>query len=101
MTIDFRGKKLKYKLLNLIEFNSTRKRMSIVVETPDGKIKCLCKGADSIIQPLLDNKNQVNLDLWQKTNEFLELYATDGLRTLLIAEKEIDRKVYDAWNKKF
>ena len=44
---------LKYKLLNLIEFDSARKRMSVVVRTPEGKIVCICKGADSIIEKRL------------------------------------------------
>jgi magnesium-transporting ATPase (P-type) len=55
MTINFRGRNQKYKLLNLIEFNSTRKRMSVVVRDPNGVIRCLCKGADSILEPLLAN----------------------------------------------
>lgn len=47
---------LRFKLLNVIEFTSTRKRMSIIVRTPDGRIRVMCKGADSIIMPRL-NKN--------------------------------------------
>ena len=43
----------KYKLLNVIEFDSTRKRMSVVVKTPEGKILVICKGADSIIEKRL------------------------------------------------
>lgn len=43
----------KYKLLNLIEFDSTRKRMTVVVRTPEGKILVICKGADSIIEKRL------------------------------------------------
>ena len=35
-----------YKLLNLLEFNSTRKRMSVVVRDEDGQIYVFCKGAD-------------------------------------------------------
>ena len=31
MVIDFRGQTLKYKLLNILEFNSTRKRMSVII----------------------------------------------------------------------
>lgn len=45
---------LKYRLLNVIEFTSARKRMSVVVRSPDGKITIMCKGADSIITPLLN-----------------------------------------------
>ena len=34
--VDFKGKRQKWKLLNLIEFNSTRKRMTVVVRDPQG-----------------------------------------------------------------
>lgn len=43
----------KYELLNVIEFTSSRKRMSVIVRTPENKILCLTKGADSIIIPRL------------------------------------------------
>lgn len=43
----------KFKLLNVIEFDSARKRMSVIVRTPDGKILIICKGADSIIEKRL------------------------------------------------
>ena len=42
-----------YKLLNVFEFNSDRKRMSVVVRTPDNRIMIVCKGADSIINKRL------------------------------------------------
>jgi magnesium-transporting ATPase (P-type) len=43
-----------YQLLNVIEFNSTRKRMSVIVRNKqDDTIHVMCKGADSIIIPLL------------------------------------------------
>lgn len=35
-----------YKLLNLLEFNSSRKRMSVIVSDENGQIFLLCKGAD-------------------------------------------------------
>lgn len=49
----FTGEVLKYKLLNVFEFNSDRKRMSVVVRTPDNRIMIVCKGADSIINARL------------------------------------------------
>jgi phospholipid-translocating ATPase len=61
--VDYPGQEkqvLKYRLLNLIEFDSARKRMSVVVRTPDGKIVCICKGADSIIDKRL-KKGQEHL----------------------------------------
>ena len=45
-----------YRLLNVIEFTSARKRMSVIVRCPDGKIRIMCKGADSIIIPLLNKR---------------------------------------------
>uniref|UniRef100_F6I5V8 Phospholipid-transporting ATPase n=1 Tax=Vitis vinifera TaxID=29760 RepID=F6I5V8_VITVI len=38
-----------YQILNLLEFTSKRKRMSVIVRDEDGQIFLLCKGADSII----------------------------------------------------
>ena len=38
-----------YKLLNVLEFNSARKRMSVMVRTEEGKILLLCKGADRFV----------------------------------------------------
>ena len=47
-------KYFKYKLLNVIEFTSARKRMSVVVKDEQTeKIMVLTKGADSIIIPRL------------------------------------------------
>jgi len=43
----------KYKLLNLLEFDSTRKRMTVVIRTPQNKVLVICKGADSIIEKRL------------------------------------------------
>ncbi|KAI0899843.1 phospholipid-translocating P-type ATPase [Annulohypoxylon nitens] len=42
-----------YQILDVIEFSSKRKRMSIVVRYPDGRICIICKGADSMILPRL------------------------------------------------
>lgn len=38
-----------YEVLDVIEFTSVRKRMSIVVKFPDSRIGIFCKGADNII----------------------------------------------------
>ncbi|EME89554.1 uncharacterized protein MYCFIDRAFT_86408 [Pseudocercospora fijiensis CIRAD86] len=42
-----------YEILDVIEFSSKRKRMSIAVRCPDGRIWLVCKGADSHIIPRL------------------------------------------------
>ncbi|KAE9373441.1 putative phospholipid-transporting ATPase [Stipitochalara longipes BDJ] len=42
-----------YDVLDVIEFSSKRKRMSIIVRFPNGKVCIFCKGADSAIMPRL------------------------------------------------
>lgn len=42
-----------YQVLDVIEFSSKRKRMSIIVRMPDGKVCIFTKGADSVILPRL------------------------------------------------
>ena len=46
-----------YQILDVIEFSSKRKRMSIIVRCPDGRIWLLTKGADSAILPRLRMAN--------------------------------------------
>ena len=38
-----------FDLLNILEFNSDRKRMSVIVKDSKGKIYLFCKGADNKI----------------------------------------------------
>jgi P-type E1-E2 ATPase len=77
---------LKYKLLNVIEFTSARKRMTVIVRDSENRIRVMCKGADSIIIPLLKKDQKSILD---QTTKYLDDFAKEGLRTLLIAEKVI------------
>lgn len=44
-----------YEVLDVIEFSSKRKRMSILIRMPDGRICIFSKGADSVILPRLNN----------------------------------------------
>ncbi|KAF2216371.1 hypothetical protein CERZMDRAFT_119890 [Cercospora zeae-maydis SCOH1-5] len=43
----------KYEVLDVIEFSSSRKRASVVIRMPDGRIIVICKGADSVIMKRL------------------------------------------------
>ena len=50
----YTGETLSFELLNVIEFTSSRKRMSVIVrDNQTGKILVMTKGADSIIIPRL------------------------------------------------
>lgn len=46
----------KYELLCVLEFNSDRKRMTVVVREPNGTIKAMTKGADNVIEERLKEK---------------------------------------------
>ena len=58
MKIKFKEEERQYELLNTIEFNSTRKRMtSIIRDIKNNQIIVMCKGADSVLLPLIkDNE---------------------------------------------
>lgn len=49
ITIAVNGIDVEYQILTVNEFNSTRKRMSVLVRCPDGSVKLLIKGADTVI----------------------------------------------------
>ena len=93
------GKKsVEYTLLNTLEFSSARKRMSVIVRRDDGKIMLYTKGADNVIyQRLAQRGNEYKLS----TQGHMDDWAKCGLRTLCIAERELDTNEYKAWNKKF
>ncbi|TID29794.1 hypothetical protein CANINC_001609 [Pichia inconspicua] len=44
-----------YEILDIVDFTSARKRMSVIVKFPDGKIYLFCKGADNVIMERLSN----------------------------------------------
>ncbi|GMN57961.1 hypothetical protein TIFTF001_027063 [Ficus carica] len=85
-----------YKVLNLLEFNSSRKRMSVIVRTEEGKILLICKGADSVMFERLAKNGR---EFEEKTREHINEYADAGLRTLVIAYRELDEEEYDEFNK--
>lgn len=52
-----KGVEEEYQIMNVCEFNSTRKRMSVILRSPDGRIRLYCKGADTVILERLSNDN--------------------------------------------
>ncbi|KAI9364414.1 hypothetical protein DFJ73DRAFT_809180 [Zopfochytrium polystomum] len=97
--VDIIGQTRRYEILNVLEFSSDRKRMSVVMRRPEGQIVILVKGADSIIfERLKQNTALDNMDeLTELTAKHLEIFANDGLRTLCLAYKVITEAEYDAW----
>ncbi|XP_066918904.1 probable phospholipid-transporting ATPase IA isoform X1 [Clytia hemisphaerica] len=87
-----------YEILNVLEFNSTRKRMSVIVKTPEGQIKVMTKGADNVIfERLAEHQNE----MVEQTLQHLRDFANEGLRTLCIAYTDLDPQEYEEWNMLF
>lgn len=98
----------KYTLLDVLEFTSKRKRMSVIVlengeavsagrEEP--RIRIYTKGADNVIMERL--RQGQDPEMVKKTLDHLAMYADDGLRTLAIATATITKERYNAWKTKF
>jgi phospholipid-translocating ATPase len=99
LKLNVMGQDIEYTVMNTLEFNSTRKRMSAIIRMPDNKIVLFCKGADSIIYSRLKRGEQT--ELRRTTAEHLEMFAREGLRTLCIAQRNLGEEEYQAWNREY
>ncbi|THH32200.1 hypothetical protein EUX98_g2001 [Antrodiella citrinella] len=97
--IEVMGQPEKYTHLEMIEFNSTRKRMSVIVRSPQGKIILYCKGADSVIYERLRADHDPILK--EKTSKDMEAFANGGLRTLCIAYRYLSDEEYMNWQRTY
>ncbi|KAG5734631.1 putative phospholipid-transporting ATPase DNF1 [Termitomyces sp. T112] len=97
--IEVMGQRERYTPLKMLEFNSTRKRMSVIVRNPDGRLVLYTKGADSVIYERLANDHDPVLK--EKTSKDMETFANGGLRTLCIAYRFLDEDEYMSWSKKY
>ncbi|XP_058506471.1 phospholipid-transporting ATPase IA isoform X4 [Solea solea] len=91
--VELLGTEEKYELLHVLEFTSTRKRMSVIMRTPSGKIRLYCKGADTVIYDRLADSSRYK----EITLKHLEQFATEGLRTLCFAVADISESSYQQW----
>ena len=86
-----------YQIIEMIEFNSDRKRMSVVVEV-EGTLQLFCKGADTVMVDRLAWSEEA---LLKTTSDHMTAYAKEGLRTLMICRKTLDPKWFHPWHEKF
>ncbi|XP_045562375.1 phospholipid-transporting ATPase IF isoform X1 [Salmo salar] len=98
MEIKTFGTSEKYKLLHVLEFDATRRRMSVILQTPSGEKVLFTKGAESAILPFTKSGE---ID---KTRVHVDEFALKGLRTLVVAcrhfnveeYEEVDRRLHEA-----
>eukprot|EP00063_Salmo_salar_P091672 XP_014066507.1 PREDICTED: probable phospholipid-transporting ATPase VD isoform X2 [Salmo salar] len=98
---------LAVRLLHILPFDSTRKRMSVVVRHPlTNQVVVYTKGADSVIMDLAESpKGAEQSDgrqghIREQTQKHLDNYAREGLRTLCIAKKVLEEEEYEIWLKR-
>ncbi|XP_033983911.1 phospholipid-transporting ATPase ID isoform X2 [Trematomus bernacchii] len=91
------GRSVTYTLLAILDFNNIRKRMSVIVRNPEGRICLYCKGADTV---LLERLHPCNQELMNITSDHLNEYAADGLRTLALAYRDLSEDEWEAWSER-
>ena len=81
-----------FEILKHIEFTSDRKRESVLVK--EGNLyKLYIKGADSIIEELLDDSTPK--DVLEKSRYFVNLFSSQGYRTLFVAMRLLTEVEYE------
>ncbi|XP_016876114.1 phospholipid-transporting ATPase IB isoform X6 [Homo sapiens] len=93
--IEAMGQEQTFGILNVLEFSSDRKRMSVIVRTPSGRLRLYCKGADNVIFERLSKDSKY----MEETLCHLEYFATEGLRTLCVAYADLSENEYEEWLK--
>nr|XP_017109189.2 phospholipid-transporting ATPase ID [Drosophila bipectinata] len=93
ITIEVMGNTEEYELLNILDFNNVRKRMSVILRRGDSVV-LYCKGADNVIYDRLHGGQE---DLKARTQDHLNKFAGEGLRTLVLAERRLTEQYYNDW----
>ncbi|XP_051697675.2 phospholipid-transporting ATPase IH isoform X2 [Oryctolagus cuniculus] len=83
----------RFELLEILSFDSVRRRMSVIVKSATGDIYLFCKGADSSIFPrVIEGKVE-------QIRARVERNAVEGLRTLCVAYKKLNPEEYEGVGK--
>ncbi|CAO3632171.1 unnamed protein product [Cunninghamella echinulata] len=94
LVVDIFGQEYTYELLHVFDFTSTRKRMSVIVKRPApwNDVVLYSKGADNIMFSRLNPHLEENKTRMEKTQEDIDNYSNDGLRTLVLAYRILDEQ---------
>jgi phospholipid-transporting ATPase len=98
MIIEINGQDQKFELLNIIEFDSKRKRMSVIVkDLSTQKIILFIKGSDSILRGM----TTLNKEYLEINQQHLIDFCSLGLRNFNIGYRYIDNQQYVQWNEMY
>ncbi|XP_069035378.1 phospholipid-transporting ATPase IH isoform X6 [Lepisosteus oculatus] len=84
----------RFELLEVLNFDSVRRRMSVIVRSSTGEYYLFCKGADSSVFP------RVISGKVEQVKARVEHNAVEGLRTLCVAYKVLSREEFEEVCKK-
>ncbi|GLT31904.1 hypothetical protein SLA2020_066040 [Shorea laevis] len=87
-----------YELLHVLEFSSDRRRMSVIVRNQENQLLLLSKGADSV---MFERLSEHGSEFEAQTKEHIDSYSEAGLRTLVIAYRELHDDEYKEWEREF
>ncbi|KAL5004459.1 hypothetical protein ScPMuIL_017915 [Solemya velum] len=93
LEVTFRGEMRRFKLLHVLEFDATRKRMSMIVQNEKDEIYMLCKGAETSLLDVSITGERVT------TLNHVNQYAVLGLRTLMIAHRRLTPEQFEEFDK--
>lgn len=88
---------LRYEILEVLDFDNFRKRMSVIIRDRDGDLKLLCKGADSSMLPVLAAGQESQR---RECEDCLADFAREGLRTLVLGVRRLDISDFDRFRLK-
>lgn len=84
-----------FTVMAIFEFDSARKRMSIILKDSEGKLFLFCKGADSIIRERLAPGQDG--EVMNRTEKAINDMSITGLRTLMFAYRELTTQEFTDW----
>ncbi|KAK0161350.1 hypothetical protein PV327_009828 [Microctonus hyperodae] len=96
ITIEVMGKREIYELLCILDFNNVRKRMSVILRH-NGHLRLYCKGADNVIYERLKAGSE---EIMLRTQEHLNKFAGEGLRTLCLSVKDLEESFFNDWKQR-
>ena len=105
VTVSIKGEKRIYKRLAELPFDSYRKCMTVIIKetyinstnTQKEIIHVFIKGAESVILPACATPCFEANDILGQTQIIVNNYASDGLRTLVYAYKQLTRNEYESF----
>lgn len=71
--------------------------MSVVIRFPSGAVKVLVKGADTTMFSILRKDHKSHHDIQSATLNHLNEYSSEGLRTLVVAARDLTGEELEEW----